>query len=78
MPIDILEVVFMLFRSLFVFSVCTYEAIVLGMACKEEELMEKFPDFTMSAGRPGSSEVPRNPLTRWDVSSTRANGIFLT
>ena len=30
------------------------------------------------AGRPGSSEVPRNPLTRWDVSSTTANGIFLT
>ena len=26
----------------------------------------------------GSSEVPRNPLTRWDVSSTPANGIFLT
>ena len=28
------------------------------------------------AGRPGSSEVPRNPLTRWDVSIP-ANGIFL-
>ena len=28
--------------------------------------------------KPGSSEVPRNPLTRWDVSSTPANGIFLT
>ena len=28
--------------------------------------------------RPGSSEVPRNPLTRWDVSSIPANGIFLT
>ena len=28
-------------------------------------------------GRPGSSEVPRNPLTRWDVSSIPANGIFL-
>ena len=27
---------------------------------------------------PGSSEVPRNPLTRWDVSSIPANGIFLT
>ena len=26
-------------------------------------------------GRPGSSEVP---LTRWDVSSIPANGIFLT
>ena len=30
------------------------------------------------AGRPGSSEVPRNPLTRWDVGSIPANGIFLT
>ena len=30
------------------------------------------------AGRPGSSEVPRNPLKRWDVSSIPANGIFLT
>ena len=30
------------------------------------------------AGRPGSSEVPRNPLIRWDVSSIPANGIFLT
>ena len=29
-------------------------------------------------GRPGSSEVPRNPVTRWDVSSIPANGIFLT
>ena len=29
------------------------------------------------AGRPGSSEVSRNPLTRWDVSSIPANGIFL-
>ena len=29
-------------------------------------------------GRPGSSEVPRNPLTRWDVSSIPANEIFLT
>ena len=25
-----------------------------------------------------SSEVPRNPLTRWDVSLIPANGIFLT
>ena len=29
------------------------------------------------AGRPGSSEVPRNPLTRWDVSSIPANVFFL-
>ena len=34
-------------------------------------------DFS-STCRPGSSEVPRNPLTRWDVSSTPANGVFLT
>ena len=32
----------------------------------------------VSAGRPGSSEVPRNPLTRWDVSSILANRNFLT
>ena len=31
----------------------------------------------LSTGRPGSSEVPRNPLTRWDVSSIPANRIFL-
>ena len=36
------------------------------------------PLFFLSVGRPGSSEVPRNPLTRWDVSSIPANGIFLT
>ena len=30
------------------------------------------------AGRPGSSEAPRHPRTRWDVSSTPANGIFFT
>ena len=30
------------------------------------------------SGRPGSSEVPRNLMTRWDVSSIPANGIFLT
>ena len=34
--------------------------------------------FIYYTGRPGSSQVPRNPLTRWDVSSTPANGIFLT
>ena len=33
---------------------------------------------TIKAGRPGSSEVHRHPLTRWDVSSIPANGIFLT
>ena len=33
---------------------------------------------SMEAGRPDSSEVPRYPLTRWDVSSIPANGIFLT
>ena len=39
-------------------------------------------DYTVCtyAGRPGSSEVPgtMQPLTRWDVSSIPANGIFLT
>ena len=35
-------------------------------------------NYGILAGRPGSSEVPRNPPTRWDVSSIPANGIFLT
>ena len=30
------------------------------------------------ADRPGSSEVPRSPLIRWDVSSIPANEIFFT
>ena len=34
--------------------------------------------IALCTGRPGSSEVPRNPLTRWDVSSIPANGTFLT
>ena len=34
--------------------------------------------YVLMAGRPGSSEVPRNPLARWDVSSIPANGIFLS
>ena len=34
--------------------------------------------ISRSVGRPGSSEVHRHPLTRWDVSSIPANGIFLT
>ena len=37
-----------------------------------------FRDSIFQAGRPGSSEVHRHPLTRWDVSSIPANGIFLT
>ena len=40
-------------------------------------LVDREVEFSVpSTGRPGSSEVPRNPLTRWDVSSTPANGIF--
>ena len=34
--------------------------------------------YVWVADSPGSSEVPRNPLTHWDVSSISANGIFLT
>ena len=37
-----------------------------------------FVVFALFLFRPDSSEVPRNPLTRWDVSSIPANGIFLT
>ena len=42
------------------------------------EGFEGFEGLFVCAGRPGSSEVPCNPLTRWDVSSIPANGIFLT
>ena len=35
-------------------------------------------DGVLLTRSPGSSEVPRYPLTRWDVSSIPANGIFLT
>ena len=38
----------------------------------------RFSFPTPTTGRPDSSEAPRNPLTRWDVSSIPANGIFLT
>ena len=38
----------------------------------------QYTTIMLPTGRPGSSEVPRNPLTRWDVSSIPANGIFLT
>ena len=48
---------------------------VNGRLCK---LVIKHLSNYQSTGRPGSSEVPRNPLTRWDVSSIPANGIFLT
>ena len=44
-----------------------------------ETKMENCPiTIPIVAGRPGSSEVPRHLLTRWDVSSIPANGIFLT
>ena len=41
-----------------------------------ERELYKYINHYAVAGR--SSEVPRNPLTRWDVSSIPANGIFLT
>ena len=47
-----------------------------SIKCHEEVFQREIR--THVAGRPGSSEVPRNPLTRWDVSSIPANGIFLT
>ena len=46
-----------------------------NLACLHFQLQSR---FCFVAGRPGTSEVPRNPLTRWDVSSIPANGIFLT
>ena len=57
---------------------CQYKsAIDLSYADLARGYKENYsrPVYT---GRPGSSEVPRNPLTRWDVSSIPANGIFLT
>ena len=41
-------------------------------------VINKYIPYYLIAGRPGSSEAPRNPLARWDVSSIPANGIFLT
>ena len=39
---------------------------------------KKSATVASTTGRPGSSEVSMNPLTRWDVSLIPANGIFLT
>ena len=50
----------------------TVEGLLIGGHKIREASVE------LCAGRPGGSEVPRNPLTRWDVSSIPANGIFLT
>ena len=50
-----------------------------GRAVNITSVFSPIPPYDPAvAGRPGSSEVPRNPLTRWDVSSIPANGIFLT
>ena len=57
-------------RSITVLSVVLYSTFTIIDYCSCWSVLE--------AGRPGSSEVPRNPLTRWDVSSIPANGIFLT
>ena len=55
----------------FVFS------LALRLFLKKNRLVS-FSFFCFHGRRPGSSEMPRNPLTRWDVSSIPANGIFLT
>ena len=52
---------------------CT-EVLIIHLVCAVLRVLEVYG----ITGRPGSSEVPRNPLTRWDVSSIPANGIFLT
>ena len=49
-----------------------------GMVRRSIDDAFRFSLNTDCTGRPGSSEIPRNPLTRWDVSSIPANGIFLT
>ena len=43
-----------------------------------KEILRCYQWILLLYRRPGSSEVPRNPLTRWDVSSIPAKGIFLT
>ena len=53
--------------------------------CSADPIIYRSDDDTVQVmtllnytGHHGSSEVPRNPLTRWDVSSIPSNGIFLT
>ena len=63
--------------SFFAFFPSTYFCTITVFSLYGEYVVRfSLPDGV--AGRPGSSEVPRNPLTRWDVSSIPANGIFLT
>ena len=64
------------FRIVFFYLVAT-GWILASSACVIILSNKKNISFGI-AGRPGSSEVPRNPLTRRDVSSIPANGIFLT
>ena len=58
--------------------------LLFVLTCKAEDKQRELQSgqhellVCMVTGRSGSSEVPRNPLTRWDVSSTPPNGIFLT
>ena len=56
----------------------TYEVLLNSSLYLHEYYCFHLNSGTTMPGRPGSSEVPRNPLTRWDVSSITANGIFLT
>ena len=66
-----------------------YQNVILDYGPQEGEETRKISKYYASSaaklhnkqrkkGRPGSSEVPRNPLTRWGVSSIPANEIFLT
>ena len=71
------------FSSLFCFYALVGPAVdvLLIVSCPADHVPDWQPRILLGmveAGRPGSSEVPRNPLTRWDVSSIPANGIFLT
>ena len=52
--------------------------MVFGPLVQEVEALYITKMQIMKSGRPGSSEVLRNPLTRWDVSSIPASEIFLT
>ena len=61
---------------------CFYAINIVGasffvFSCPEYRVLYRLL-VTIKTARPGNSDVPRNPLTRWDVSSIPANGIFLT
>ena len=57
---------------------CYYFAVTITIAIIIAITILLESNTIITYRRPCSSEVPRNPLTRWDVSSIPANGVFLT